>query len=319
MKSLSQSLEEYLSLRRALGFKLKQDGRLLSQFVSFLDGEGSPYITTKLAIRWAIKPCNAQPCHWARRLRAVRLFAEYRSVVDPKTEVPPQKLLPGRYHRTAPYIYTDEQILCLMAASRELHSTIRGTTDLRARTYYTLFGLLSVTGMRISEALSLNCEDVDLNKARLTVRGTKFDKSRLIPIHKSTQEALRQYACLRDGIYPDPKTRSFFISERGKRLGYCAVRSTFVRLSHEIGLRSLSDSHGPRMHDLRHRFAVNTLISWYREGVDIERRIHVLSAFLGHVKFSYTYWYLSAVPELLQLAVARLESIGKENCHEDIL
>ena len=318
MKSLLQSLEDYLALRRGLGFKLKQDGRLLSQFVSFLDGEGSPYITADLAVRWAVKPGNAQPCHWARRLRVVRLFTEYRSVDDPRTEVPPPKLLPDRYRRTAPYIYTDEQIMRLIAAASELPSTVRGTMGLRAPTYYTLFGLLSVTGMRVSEALSLNCEDVDLNKVLLTVRGTKFGKSRHIPIHRSTQEALRQYTCYRDGIYSEPKTRSFFISERGTRLGYCAVRSTFVRLSCEVGLRGLSDSHGPRMHDLRHRFAVNTLISWYREGVDIERRIHVLSAFLGHVKFSYTYWYLSAVPELLQLALSRLESIGKEDCYEDI-
>ena len=318
MKSLSQSLEEYLALRRGLGFKLKQDGRLLSQFVSFLEGEGSPYITTELALRWAVKPDNAQPCHWARRLRTVRLFAEYRAVTDPRTEVPPPKLLPDTYRRTTPYIYTDEQIMHLIAAARELPSTVPLAKGLRARTYCTLFGLLSVTGMRISEALSLNREDVDLNQALLTVRGTKFDKSRVIPIHKSTQEALRQYACFRDCIYREPKTRSFLVSERGTRLGYCAVLSTFVRLSREVGLRGLSDSHGPRMHDFRHRFAVNTLISWYREGVDIERRIHVLSAFLGHVKFSYTYWYLSAVPELLQLAVARLESIGKEDCHEDI-
>lgn len=316
MKSLSQSLEEYLSLRRGLGFKLKQDGRMLSQFVSFLDGEGSPYITTDLAVRWAVKPGNAQSCHWARRLRVVRLFAEYRSVADPRTEVPPPKLLPDRYRRTAPYIYTDEQIMRLITAARDLPSTVRGTMGLRSRTYYTLFGLLSVTGMRVSEALSLNCEDVDLNKALLTVCGTKFGKSRHIPIHRTTQEVLRQYTCYRDGIYPAPK--SFFISERGTRLGYCAVRSTFVRLSREVGLRGLSDSHGPRMHDLRHRFAVNTLINWYKEGVDIDRRIHVLSTFLGHVKFSYTYWYLSAVPELLQLAVSRLETLGKEDCHEDI-
>jgi integrase/recombinase XerD len=318
MKSLSQSLEEYLALRRGLGFKLKQDGRLLSQFVSFIYREGSSYITTELALRWAIKPGNAQPCHWARRLRIVRLFAEYRRATDPRTEIPPPKLLSDTYRRSAPYIYTDEQIMGLIAAARELPSTVPGTTGLRARTYCTLFGLLSVTGMRISEAISLNRGDVDLNQALLTVRGTKFDKSRLIPIHKSTQKVLRQYACFRDGIYPQPKTRSFLVSERGTRLGYCAILATFVRLSREIGLRGPSDSHGPRMHDLRHRFAVNTLISWYREGADIEGRIHVLSAFLGHVKFSYTYWYLSAVPELMQYAVARLESIGKEHCHEDI-
>jgi site-specific recombinase XerD len=253
MKSLTQSLEEYLALRRGLGFKLKQDGRLLSQFLSFLDGENSSHITTELSLQWAVKPSNAQPCHWARRLRTVRLFAAYRSATDPRTEVPPTKLLPNTYRRTVPYIYTDEQIMRLIAAARKLPSTVPGTMGLRAQTYTTLFGLLSVTGMRISEALSLNREDVDLNQALLTVRGTKFDKSRLIPIHKSTQEALRQYACFRDRLYSaEPKTRSFLVSERGTRLGYCAVLSTFVKLSREVGLRGPSDSHGPRMHDLRY-------------------------------------------------------------------
>jgi len=317
MNSLSQSLEEYLTLRRGLGFKLKQDGRLLSQFVSFLDGQGASHITTELSLRWAVEPGNAQPHQWARRLRMVRLFAEYRSATDPRTEIPSPKLLPDTLHRKSPFIYTDEQITRLLEAAGKLPSTVPGTAGLRAKTYCTLFGLLSVTGMRISEALSLNREDVDLDQALLIVRGTKFDKSRFVPMHKSTEEALREYARFRDGIYPESK--SFLVSERGSRLGYCAVLSTFVRVSREIGLRGPSDSRGPRMHDLRHRFAVNTMVSWYREGVDIERRIHILSAFLGHVKFSYTYWYLSAVPELLQLAAARLESVGEDHCHEDIL
>jgi site-specific recombinase XerD len=318
MKSFLQSLEEYLALRRGLGFKLKQDGNLLSQFVSFLEEQGASHITTELAVQWAIKPSNAQPRHRAHRLRMVRLFAEYRSATDPRTEVPPPKLLPDTYRRRPPYIYTGEQIMCLMAAARQLPSTVPGTTGLRAQTYCTLFGLLSVTGMRISEALSLNSEDVDLNQALLTIRGTKFDKSRLVPVHKSTQEALQQYAYFRDCIYPEPKTRNFLVCERGTRLGYWGVLSTFVRLSREIGLRGPSDSHGPRIHDFRHRFAVSTLVSWYREGVDVERRIPILSTFLGHVKVSDTYWYLSAVPELLQLAVARLEGVGEDHCHEDI-
>lgn len=318
MNSLLQSLEEYLALRRGLGFKLEQDGRLLSQFVSFLDGQDVSYITTDLALRWAVKPGKAQPRHWARRLRAVRLFAEYRSATDPRTEVPSVKLLPATaYRRTPPYIYADDQIEQLIAGAGKLPSTVPMTTGLRAGTYCTLFGLLSVTGMRVSEALSLNREDVDLDQGLLTVRGTKFDKWRLIPVHKSTNEALREYARLRDSIYPE--SRSFLVSERGTRLGYCAALSTFVRVSREVGLRGYFDSHGPRMHDLRHRFAVRTLINWYREGVDIERRIHILSAFLGHVKFSYTYWYLSAVPELLQLAAARLENIGEDHSNENIL
>jgi site-specific recombinase XerD len=307
MISLSKSLEEYLSLRRALGFKLEEDARVLAEFVSFLAGRGASHITTELAVRWAVKPKNAQPTHWARRLRMVRLFAEYRSATDPRTEVPSQKLLPDLYRRKTPYIYTEEQVMRLIESAKQLPSTVPSTTGLRAQTYCTLFGLLSVTGMRISEALALNREDVDLKQAVLTIRGTKFGKSRLVPVHKSTQQALLQYTHFRGRICPRPKTRSFLVCERGTRLGYWGVLRTFVRLSREIGLRGLSDSRGPRLHDFRHRFAVSTLVRWYRAGVDVERHIHILSTFLGHVKVSDTYWYLSAVPELLQLAAARLE------------
>jgi integrase len=307
MKSLSKSLEEYLALRRALGFKLKEDGRVLTEFVSFLEGQGISYITTELAVQWATKPTNVQQSHWARRLRMVRFFAEYRSASDPRTEVPSPKLLPDTYRRNPPYIYTDDQVMSLMEAAKRLPSTVPLTTGLRAETYYTLLGLLSVTGMRISEALALNSEDIDLNRAVLTIRGAKFGKTRLVPLHKSTQQALQRYTDFRDHIYPKPKTSSFFVCERGTRLGYWGVLRTFVRLSRETGLRGPDDSFGPRMHDFRHRFAVTTLVRWYREGLDVDRHIHTLSAFLGHVKISDTYWYLSAVPELLQLALARLD------------
>jgi site-specific recombinase XerD len=308
MKSLSKDLEEYLSIRRGLGFKLEEDGRALSKFVSFLDEQNASHITTELAVRWAVKPKNAQQAHWARRLRMVRFFAEYRRATDPRTEVPPQKLLPDLYHRKPPYIYTDRQIMRLLEAAIQLPSTVPSTAGLRAQTYYTLFGLLSVTGMRISEALTINREDLDIKQAVLTILGTKFGKSRFVPIHKSTQQALQRYAHFRDRIYKKPKTQSFFVNERGMRLGYWGVLRTFVRLSREIGLRGPSDSYGPRMHDFRHRFAVRTLVCWYRKGVDVEQHIHVLSTYLGHVKVSDTYWYLSAVPELLHLAAARLEN-----------
>ena len=308
MKLLSKTLEEYLSLRRVLGFKLKEDGRCLAQFVSFLEKKGISHVTTENAVWWAVKPQGAQPAHWARRLRMVRLFAEYLSALDPRTEIPPKNLLPNRYRRKPPYIYTDEQVMRLIEAAGRLPSTVPSTIGLRAQTYSTLFGLLSVTGMRISEALALNRENVDLTQGILTVTATKFGKSRLVPVHPSTQYALQQYGQFRDQIYPRPRTQSFFVSERGVRLGYWGVLRTFVRLSREIGLRGPADSNGPRMHDLRHRFAVRTLVHWYETGVDVERHIHVLSTFLGHVKVSDTYWYLSAAPELLQLAAARLES-----------
>ncbi len=301
MKSLSKALEEYLSLRRALEFKLREDGRCLAQFVSFLGKKGASHVTTENAVCWAVKSQGAQPAHWARRLRMVRLFAEYLSALDPRTEIPPKNLLPNRYRRRPPYMYTDEQVV------RLIESTVPSTEGLRAQTYSTLFGLLSVTGIRISEALALDRENVDLTQGIVTVTATKFGKSRLVPMHPSTQHALQQYGQLRDQIYPKPKTHSFFVSERGLRLGYWGVLRTFIRLSREIGLRGPTDSHGPRMHDLRHRFAVSTLVHWYETDVDVERHIHVLSTYLGHVKVSDTYWYLSAVPELLQLAATRLE------------
>ena len=307
MRPLPETLQEYLSLRRRLGFKLKEDGRALAQFVSFLQERGATYITSDLAVRWAVKPANAQPTHWARRLAMVRFFAEYLSAEDPRTEVPPQKLLPCTYHRKPPYIYTDEQVIHLIEAAGALPSTVPSTTGLRARTYSTLFGLLAVTGMRISEVLALNRDDVDLTEGVITVRGSKFGKSRLVPVHPSSRCALQHYAHFRDQIYPRPKAPSFLVCERGTQLGYWGVLRTFVRLSREIGLRGPTDSHGPRMHDLRHRFAVRTLIRWYRSGVDVERHIQELSTFLGHVKVSDTYWYLSAVPELMQLAAARLQ------------
>ena len=308
MKSLSKALQEYLSLRRGLGFKLKEDGRVLAEFLSFLEEKGTSHITTDLAVNWAVMPRNAQPTHWARRLRMARFFAEYVSAADPRTEVPPQKLLPHQYHRKPPYIYTEEQVVSLIEAAGRLPSTISSTRGLRAQTYATLFGLLSVTGMRISEALALNREDVDLTEGVLTVRGTKFGKSRLVPVHPSTQCVLQRYARFRDRVYPRPKAPSFLVCEHGTRLGYWGVLRTFVRLSREIGLRGPADSHGPRMHDLRHRFAVSTLVRWYREGVDVEQHIQELSTFLGHVKVSDTYWYLSAVPELMQLVAARLQN-----------
>jgi integrase len=308
MTPLAKALQEYLCLRRALGFKLKEDGRYLARFISFLEEKGSAYITTELAVCWAVEPRGAQPAEWARRLRMVRRFAEYASALDSRGEIPPKNALPDHYRRKSPYHYSDGQVMRLIEAAKRLPSTVHATTGLRGTTYATLFGLLAVTGMRISEALALNGEDVDFAQGILTVRSTKFGKSRLVPVSPSTQQALEDYVHFRNRIYP--KASSFFVDQRGRRLGYWGVLRTFTQLSREIGLREPEDRFGPRMHDFRHRFAIGTLIHWYRTGADVERHIHVLSAFLGHVKVTDTYWYLSAVPELLRLAVARLEKKG---------
>jgi len=233
----------------------------------------------------------------------VRQFARYRSATDPRTEIPPQGLLPHRYHRKPPYIYRDDEVVRLIQAAQQLPSP----KGLRAATYSTLLGLLSVTGMRISEPIHLDCDDVDLAEGILTVRQTKFGKSRLVPVHPSTQKVLRHYACLRDRIFPRPVTPSFFVSERGTRLTDCTVRWTFVRLSHRIGLRGPSDRRGPRIHDLRHAWVIRTLRHCYGAGEDVERRLPAITTYIGHGHVTDTYWYFSATPDLLKLAAARLD------------
>lgn len=300
---LIEALEEYLTIRRALGFILAEPGGLLRRFVTYVEQEGASFITTELALRWAMQP-DCQPAHWAKRLSMVRGFARYMSALDARTEIPACSLLPYRFRRTQPYLYTDEEIARLIRAAKKLPSPLR----LRAATYSTLFGLLAVTGMRVSEPIGLDRDDVDLSRGILTVRRTKFGKTRMLPLHGSTLEALRRYVERRDRLFP--KTRSFFVSERGTRLTVWSVRKTFVLLSRQVGLRGPDDSYGPRLHDLRHRFAVQTLLRWYRTDIDVERHLPELSTYLGHVHVADTYWYISAVPELLQLATLRLEQRG---------
>jgi integrase len=309
MNALQATLDEYLGVRRALGAKLRDQGHLLQQFVEFASREGAPFITTELALRWAMLPKQAQPTWWSHRLGVVRRFAQYASAVDPRTEVPPPDWLPYAYRRRAPYIYSNDEIHRLIAAARQLP----GVTGLRAHTYATLFGLFAVTGMRTSELLRLERDDVDLGQGLLTVRQTKFGKSRYVPLHDSTRRALRRYAAHRDRLCPHPQCRHFFLSEGGTSISQWAVRYTFVKLSREIGLRVSTDSHGPRLHDFRHRFAVETLKRWYRRGVDVERQLPQLATYLGHAHVSDTYWYLTAVPALMELAARRLERTDRRS------
>jgi integrase/recombinase XerD len=303
MSRLAKAVEDYLSLRRKLGYKLQKSGVILKQFVSFLEGIGASYITTELSLRWATQPTNAQPAHWAARLRAVRLFAKHHCASDPRTEVPPLGLLPHRTRRRQPYIYSAQEIRHLIKATKRLPST----SGLRPWTYSTLLGLLVVTGMRISEALALDRDDVDLQDGVLTIRRTKFGKTRLVPVHPTTRDALRAYLRRRDRIFPVARTPGFFLSEWGTRLEKSCVSRAFYDLSRQVGLRGVSDHSGPRLHDIRHSFVVGTVLRWYREGVDVDPRMPVLSTYLGHGHVSDTYWYLSSIPELLRLAASRLE------------
>jgi integrase/recombinase XerD len=303
MNTLQTALDDYLALRRALGFELRLAGRLLQRFVDFAQAAGAAYITTELALQWATQPAHVQPAQWANRLGMVRRFALYCRSLDPRTVVPPPDLLPYRLARPSPYIYRDEQIAQLIQAARALPPQ----TGLRPHTYSTLFALYAVTGMRTQEPLRLDRDDVDLANGVLTVRGTKFGKSRYVPIHPSTRRALRRYAAHRDRLCPSPQSPSFFLSEQGRRLTQWSVRWTFVRLSHQIGLRQSGDSRGPRLLDFRHRLAINTLRRWHQRSVDVEKHLPELSTYLGHVHVSDTYWYLSATPELLGQALRRVE------------
>jgi integrase len=294
---------EYLALRRGLGFTLRNAGIGLVDFVSFLEQQGAAFITMALALEWAQQPSSARPAEWARRLSDVRGFARYRSATDARTEIPPWGLLPHRPERARPYLYTDAEIQQLLEAA--LHLAPAG--GLRPWTYHALLGLLAVTGLRISEALGLTLEDVDLRTGVLTVRGTKFGKSRFVPLHASTQQVLAAYTVRREDFLAGRRAVAFFVSRRGTRLESAEVRRTFYLLSRQIGLRDLGASRGPRLHDFRHRFAVQTLVQWYRAGAEVGPRLPILSTYLGHVRVSDTYWYLTACPELMGLAVQRLE------------
>lgn len=254
-------------------------------------------------MRWATQPTQAQPAQWANRLGMVRRFAQYRQAADSRTEVPAPELLPYHVQRPAPYIYSVDELNRLIGAARQLTSV----TGLRPCTYATLFGLFAVTGMRTNEPLHLDNEHVDLEQGVLTIHGAKFGKSRFVPLHTSTRRALKLYALQRDRLCPNPQSSSFFLSERGTRVTEWSLRWTFVKLSREIGLRGPDDSRGPRLLDFRHRFAVNTLINWYQAGVDVERHLPELATYLGHEHITDTYWYLTAVPELMHLAARRME------------
>lgn len=307
MNTLPQAVQDYLRMRRDLGFKLREAGASLLDFAAFMRRRRSTFITSKLALAWAQEPKDVQPSHWARRLGFVRGFARYRSATDPRTQIPPQGLLPFQPQRARPYLYSDDEISRLLRAARGMtYRFERGA--LRPWVFHCLYGLLSVSGLRLGEALNLELRDVDLQSAVLTIRGAKFGKDRLVPLHASTCKVLGRYLVRRRRHWADrPVSSHLFVSSWGNRLDAGEVHRTFYTLSRQIGLRGPSDSHGPRLHDMRHRFATNTLVRWYQSEQDPERLLPVLSAYLGHVHVEDTQWYLSGSPELMREAMRRLE------------
>ncbi|MGH2944018.1 MAG: tyrosine-type recombinase/integrase, partial [Solirubrobacteraceae bacterium] len=258
-------------------------------------------ITTRAALEFARLPGSASPNYLSRRLRAVRGFARYLHALDPACEVPPTELLPASKYRPAPYLYRDEEIIALMTAAGGLRP------PLRAATFQTLIGLLACTGLRIGEAIRLDRGDVDPAHRVLTIRDSKFGKSREVLVHQSTVRALADYGERRDRLCPHAQADSFFVSTRGTRLCHPTIYKPFRALLDQAGVKHQSPSRRVRMHDLRHSFAVKTLLGWYRDGGDVAARMPLLSTYLGHVDPAATYWYLSAAPELLGLAADRLE------------
>lgn len=306
MSSLHDALQRYLAVRRALGTQLREPGGTLSQFVTFLEAEGAHFITTGLALRWARQPSGVQRATWARRLTMVRRFAAWWSAFDARTEVPPKRILGSIRRRRTPYIFTDQEIGRILAEAARLSSP----SGLRAHSFTTLIGLLASTGLRPGEALGLTVSDMDLSNGILTIRETKFGKSRLVPLDESTRLALERYSARRDRTRQGSMTEAFFLSEPGTRLQPYTARRTFASMSCAIGLRSEDGrgryGRGPRLQDFRHTFATRRLVEWYRAGVDVARELPKLATYLGHDDVAFTYWYIEAVPELLQLATERL-------------
>lgn len=303
MIALHAELERYLRLRRSLGHDLSDAGRLLPSFVKYVESVGADFVSTELALAWAQQPA-AEPgtTVWPRRMMAVRGFTRYLTGVDARTEVPPVGLLPMRRHWRPPFVYGEADVAALMAQCRQSIST-----PFRALTYETLIGLLAATGLRVGEALRLDRTDLDQNRGVMQIRRSKFGKSRLVPVHRTVSDALDHYAARRDQLWPKPSSPTFFIANCGRRLIYPTVSQTFrmVRIAAGVGAATAVP---PRIHDLRHSFAVHCLVRWYRDGADVQSRLQLLSTYLGHRDPRSTYWYLSAAPELLAHAVERLES-----------
>jgi len=303
MNPLEQALADYLELRHSLGHDLADAGRLLPSFVAYLEDQSLRTVTVQAALAWAQhSPAGNGMSVGPRRMTAARGFARYLSGIDAATEVPPPGLIPSRQRWRLPFIYAPADIDALMSQARSSN-----TSPLRAATYHTLIGLLAASGMRIGEVIKLDRGDVDWAEGVLLIRESKFGKSRLVPLHPSTMQTLAQHAHLRDELQPRPQEQSFFVSLTRKRLSYAVVQETFRQLVNNAGIGTDAPS-PPRLHDLRHTFAVRTLLSWYRSDADVQAKIPSLSTYLGHREPASTYWYLSAAPELLALAAARQDT-----------
>jgi integrase len=302
VSTIRRHAEDYLAMRRALGFELTTFGQKLLSFIDYLDAHGMTVLTVEAALAWATAtPRSRDQVHWSRRLMVVRVFARHLAVLDPATEIPPTDMLPHHYRRVTPHLYTPAEIDLLLDAADVLRP------QLRALTWRTFICLLAVTGMRTSEACSLDLSDIDFDDAVLTVRDTKFGKHRQVPVHASTVAALQDYLQARQRLSPVTDTPAVFVTTRGTRLDHSNTAHTFAHVIGAAGISARAGQRRPRLHDLRHTFCTTILLNWYRDGIDVQARLPWLSTYLGHVDPKSTYWYLTGSPELLTLAAERLE------------
>ena len=310
--TLQALVERYLDERHQLGFSARTQAYALRSFARHIHtvGHVGP-ITIEVMADWARSDSHASsdPRTWARRLKSLRSFMRWLQHFEPGCEVPDDAIFGRLPERQVPHIYTEQEIIDLLAAARKLGPA----PGLRGIVYETLFGLLASTGMRISEALALTNADVDLKQGMLTIHLAKFGKSRQVPLHPSTVEALRLYRGRRDlaGISVQDEA-PFFVGTRGRRrgtpLGDRQVHRVFIELRERLGWRNRGTHHAPRIHDLRHTFVVRRIVLWQAQGVDVDQAMLSLSTYVGHAMVTNTYWYLSAVPELMALAAGRFET-----------
>jgi len=294
---------DYLRVRRSLGYKLVGTEHVLFAFVDYLQDHDAPTLTVEHAVRFATSRPEVSPRQHALRLSAIRCFARWAHTLDPDVQIPPAKLLPARATRAAPYLYTGAEVTALLDAADELGPAIR------AATFHTLVALMSATGIRTGEALGLDLTDFDAQAGTLTVTG-KFGKTRMLPLHETVTTGLGQYLAVRADHLAAAGPAALLISTAGTRLSPGIVHPTFRRLTDRAGLRPVSSACRPRLHDLRHTFAVNTMLDAYRNGADPATVAPLLSTWLGHARPSDTYWYLTGTAELLAAAADRLEAAG---------
>lgn len=312
---LRDLIRRYVAERRRLGFRSSDAGHIYSLARHLRSVRHKGPLTLEAMADWARRDSrgSSDPKTWARRLKRLRTFTRWLRQFEPRTEVPHDLVFGSVGERLAPHIYTESEIADLLVAAGWLRPKLRGAV------YQTLYGLIAAAGLRISEALNLTIADVDLKAGMLTIRDSKFGKSRQVPVHASTTEALRRYRQLRDLRFEASPESAFFVRTRGRRSGQAPdrqVHRVFADLRQELGWRNRGAHHAPRIHDLRHSFVVHRILRWLDQGVDLDQAMLQLSTYVGHVKVANTYWYLSAVPELMARSAKKFKALfGVEVAH----